>query len=108
ANHSERQLRQTLIKIQEAQNQIVTDYEVCNQRPDSTLLIKSIEAHQQKLGRLPHTVAVDAGFFSTPNETGAKEDESKTRGDSPLIQTKYRTTIITRKAASLYLGDGTG
>ena len=38
-----------LIKIQEAENQIITDYEVCDQRPaDSSLLIKSIEAHQQK------------------------------------------------------------
>jgi transposase, IS5 family len=61
-----------LIKIQEAENQIITDYEVCDQRPaDSTLLIKSIEAHQQKLGRVPHMVATDAGFFSGPNETAA-------------------------------------
>jgi len=61
-----------LIKIQEAENQIITDYEVCNQRPaDSTLLIKSIEAHQQKLGRVPHTVATDAAFYSGPNETAA-------------------------------------
>jgi len=61
-----------LIKIQEAENQIITDYEVCDQRPaDSTLLTKSIEAHQQKLGRVPHTVATDAGFFSAQNETAA-------------------------------------
>src|SRR5207249_4679022 len=61
-----------LIKIQEAENQIITDYEVCDQRPaDSTLLIKSIEVHQQKLGRIPHTVATDAGFFSGPNEVTA-------------------------------------
>jgi IS5 family transposase len=62
-----------LIKIQEAENQVVTDYEVCDQRPaDSTLLIKSIEAHQEKLGRVPHTLATDAGFFSAENETAAK------------------------------------
>src|SRR3989441_1490056 len=61
-----------LIKIQEAENQIITDYQVCDQRPaDSTRLIPSIEAHQQKLGRVPHTVATDAGFFSGPNETAA-------------------------------------
>jgi IS5 family transposase len=61
-----------LIKIQETENQIVTDYEVCEQRPaDSTLLIKSIEAHQQKLGRVPHMVATDAGFCSPTNETAA-------------------------------------
>src|SRR3989449_8221414 len=61
-----------LIKIQEAENQIITDYEVCDQRPaDSTLLVKSIEAHQQKLGRVPHTLATDAGFCSPANETAA-------------------------------------
>jgi IS5 family transposase len=61
-----------LIKIQEAENQIITDYEVCDQRPaDSTLLVKSIQTHQQRLGRVPHTVATDAGFFSPTNETAA-------------------------------------
>ena len=61
-----------LIKIQEAENQIITDYEVCDQRPaDSSLLTKSIEAHQQKLGRVPHTLATDAGFFSAQNEADA-------------------------------------
>lgn len=61
-----------LIKIQEAENQIITDYEVCEQRPaDNTLLVKSIEAHRQKLGRAPHIVATDAGFFSAQNEADA-------------------------------------
>jgi IS5 family transposase len=61
-----------LIKIQEAENQIITDFEVCEQRPaDSTLLIKSIEIHRQKLGRVPRMVAADAAFFSSANETAA-------------------------------------
>jgi len=61
-----------LIKIQEAENQIITDYEVCDQRPaDSTLFIKSIEVHQQKLGRVPHLAAADAGFYSEANEKAA-------------------------------------
>jgi transposase, IS5 family len=63
-----------LIKIQEAENQIITDYEVCEQRPaDNTLLLKSIEVHRQKLGRVPHTVATDAGFYSQANETAAQK-----------------------------------
>ena len=63
-----------LIKIQEAENQIITDYEVCEQRPaDNTLLVKSIEVHRQKLGRAPHIVATDAGFFSAQNEADATE-----------------------------------
>jgi IS5 family transposase len=61
-----------LIRIQEAENQIITDYEVCEQRPaDSTLLIKSIDSHQETFGRVPHTVATDAGFYSAANEIDA-------------------------------------
>ena len=63
-----------LVKLQEAENQIVTDFEVYEQRPsDSDLLIPSIESHQQKLGRTPHLVAADAGFYSAKNEAAAKE-----------------------------------
>jgi IS5 family transposase len=63
-----------LVKLQEAENQIVTDFEVYDQRPsDSDLLIPSIESHQQKLGCTPHLVAADAGFFSAKNEAAAKE-----------------------------------
>lgn len=61
-----------LIKIQEAENQIVTHYEVCTERPaDSTLLMKSIEVHQEQFGRAPHTLATDAGFYSEANEKAA-------------------------------------
>jgi len=63
-----------LVKIQEAENQIITDYEVCDQRPaDNTLLVKSIEVHRRKLGRVPHTVATDAAFYSPTNETAAEK-----------------------------------
>jgi IS5 family transposase len=63
-----------LVKLQEAENQIVTDFEVYDQRPsDSDLLIPSIESHQQKLGCTPHLVAADAGFYSAKNEAAAKE-----------------------------------
>jgi len=63
-----------LVKIQEAENQIITDYEVCEKRPaDSALLIKSLEAHRQKLGCVPSVVAGDAAFYSAANEAAAKE-----------------------------------
>jgi IS5 family transposase len=61
-----------LIKIQEAENQFITDYEVCDGRPaDATLFIKSLAAHQQKLGRVPHLATADAGFYSEANEKAA-------------------------------------
>jgi len=40
-----------LVKIQEAENQIITHYAVCRQRPaDSTLLLEAVRLHQQRLG----------------------------------------------------------
>src|ERR1700746_3691616 len=62
-----------MIKLQEAENQIVVDYEVYDQRPhDSDLLIPAIDAHQATLGRVPHLVAADAAFYSAKNEAAAK------------------------------------
>jgi transposase, IS5 family len=58
-----------LVKIQEAENQIVTHFEVFAERPaDSTLLLSSIEVHRQRLGRIPRLVAADAGFYSRESE----------------------------------------
>lgn len=62
-----------MVKLQEAENQIVIDYEVYDRRPnDSDLLIAAIEAHQARLGRTPHLVAADAAFYSTKNEAASK------------------------------------
>jgi IS5 family transposase len=63
-----------MVKVQEAENQIVIDYEVYQQRPtDSDLLIPSLQAHQEKLGCTPHLAVADAGFYSANNEKQAKE-----------------------------------
>ena len=62
-----------MVKLQEAENQIITDYAVYAQRPyDSELLIAAIDTHQTLLGRVPHLVAADAAFYSTKNEAAAK------------------------------------
>ena len=62
-----------MVKLQEAENQIVIDYEVYERRPaDSDVLIAAIETHQAKLGRTPHLVAADAAFYSAKNEAAAK------------------------------------
>ena len=62
-----------MVKLQEAENQIVVAYEVYDQRPsDSDLLIAAIETHQATLGCTPHLVAADAGFYSAKNEAVAK------------------------------------
>ncbi len=62
-----------MVKLQEAENQIVTDYEVYDRRPsDSDLLIGAVETHQARLGRTPRLVAADAAFYSAKNEVAAK------------------------------------
>ena len=62
-----------MVKLQEAENQIIVDYEVYARRPhDSDLLIPAIAAHQAKLGRAPWLVAADAAFYSGKNEAAAK------------------------------------
>jgi transposase, IS5 family len=62
-----------MVKLQEAENQIVTDYEVYARRPyDSDLLVAAIETHQARLGRIPRLVAADAAFYSNKNEAAAK------------------------------------
>jgi IS5 family transposase len=62
-----------MVKLQEAENQIITDYQVYPQRPhDSDLLVAAIETHQALLGRTPRLVAADAAFYSLRNEAAAK------------------------------------
>lgn len=62
-----------LVQLQEAENQIITHYEVYEERPsDRHLLLPAVKAHRRKLGRIPGWVAADAGFYSHANEQGAQ------------------------------------
>jgi transposase, IS5 family len=62
-----------LVKLQEAENQIIIDFEVYDRRPaDTDLLLPAIETHEAVLGRTPRLVAADAGFYSAKNEAAAK------------------------------------
>jgi IS5 family transposase len=63
-----------LVKIQEAENQIVTHYEVYDRRPsDSALLTPAIEKHIEQFGHAPIVAAADTGFFSAANEARAEQ-----------------------------------
>ena len=63
-----------MVKVQEAENQVVIAFEVYDQRPaDSDLLIPAIEIHQQRTGRTPHLAAGDAGFYSAKNAAKAQQ-----------------------------------
>jgi transposase, IS5 family len=62
-----------MVKLQEAENQLIVDYEVYARRPnDADLLIPAIVTHQAKLGRAPRLVAADAAFYSGKNEAAAR------------------------------------
>jgi IS5 family transposase len=62
-----------MVKLQEAENQIVIDYEIYARRPnDSDLLVAAIDTHHALLGCTPRLVAADAAFYSNKNEAAAK------------------------------------
>ena len=78
----------TMVKIQEAENQIVTHYEAFKSRPsDSDLLVESMAKHAELLGRTPQLVAADAGFYSQANDQ-ALEDMGVQHTSIPNLDTK--------------------
>jgi len=63
-----------LVQVQEAENQIITHYEVFDQRPsDRELLLPAVEVHEQILGHVPQLVAADGGYYSQAQERAAQE-----------------------------------
>lgn len=61
-----------VVKLQEAEQQIITAYVVYDTRPsDSDLLIPALDTHAQRLGRVPRLIAGDAAFYSSANEATA-------------------------------------
>ena len=58
-----------LVKIQEAENQFITDYTVCPVRvPDGELWRPTLERHEQLFGRPPRLAVADGSFSSAANE----------------------------------------
>lgn len=67
-----------MVQIQEAENQIITHYEVFSERPnDSDLLVPAVELHRSQFGRAPALVAADAAFYSHDNERAVKKSGVK-------------------------------
>jgi len=63
-----------LVQVQEAENQIVTHYDVFDQRPsDRELLLGAVEAHERVLGRLPRLATADAGYYSQAQEQAVEQ-----------------------------------
>ena len=96
-----------LVKLQEAENQIIVDYEVYARRPnDVDLLIPAIEVHRAKLGRAPRLVAGDAAFYSAKNEAAAKRWASSASA-SPIAPPRAPSASASRRnAGSATANDG--
>jgi IS5 family transposase len=63
-----------LVQLQEAENQIITHYEVFDERPsDRELLLRAVEAHERKLGRLPQLLTADGGYYSQAQEQAVQQ-----------------------------------
>jgi IS5 family transposase len=63
-----------LVKIQEAEGQIITDYEVCPTRvPDQKPWEPALKKHQELFAKVPDLATADAGFSSAANEKLAHE-----------------------------------
>ena len=58
-----------LVQLTEAENQIVTHYEVFDQRPsDRELLTNAVKAQEERLGRVPRLATADAGYYAQAHE----------------------------------------
>ena len=63
-----------LVQVAEAENQIVTHYDVFDQRPsDRELLTRAVATQCRRLGRVPQLVTADAGYYAQSHELAIAE-----------------------------------
>ena len=63
-----------LVKIQEAEAQFITDYQVCERRlSDRALWVPALDRHQALFGHPPQLAVADGGFASRKNERAAQD-----------------------------------
>ncbi len=63
-----------VVKIQEAEGQLITDYEICPTRvPDKELWIPALDRHVALFGQAPRLAVADAGFAAPENEQAARD-----------------------------------
>jgi IS5 family transposase len=63
-----------LVQVTEAENQIVTQYQVFERRPsDRELRTDAVTEQQKRLGRVPQLVTADAGYYAQTHERALEE-----------------------------------
>jgi IS5 family transposase len=67
-----------MVQLLEAENQIITHYDVFDKRPsDRELFGAAVATHKQILGRAPKVATADAGYYSQIQERAAQEQGVK-------------------------------
>jgi IS5 family transposase len=67
-----------MVQLLEAENQIITHFDVFAKRPsDRELLADAVATHKQILGRAPNVATADAGYYSHVQERAAQEQGVK-------------------------------
>ena len=62
-----------VVKVQEAEHQLITDYTVCPTRvPDGELWVPALDRHTQLFGRAPQLAVADSSFSSRANALAAE------------------------------------
>ena len=88
-----------MVKLQEAENQIVVAYEVYDQRPsDSDVLMAAIETHQAMLGCTPRLVAADAGFYR-PRTRQPRKPRASSASAFPIALPRAVSANASRRSA---------
>ena len=63
-----------MVKIQEAEAQFITDYEVCASRAaERTLWVPALDRHIDLFGHAPDLAVADGGFAARANERAAQD-----------------------------------
>jgi len=80
-----------LIKIQEAENQIITDYTVCDQRPGRFDIVNTVDRSSPAKTRPGAAHRGDGcSLLLCRQRNRGDSDGRKARGDSPIVQQKVR------------------
>ena len=88
-----------MVKIQEAENQIITEYQVYGTRPsDSTLLIPAIESHERQLGRAPRLVYGGCRLLLGQQRKDRARKRSRARLHSQSLHQERRAEEGTKEA----------
>jgi IS5 family transposase len=67
-----------MVQLLEAENQIITHFDVFDKRPsDRELFADAVATHKQILGRAPNMATADAGYYSHVQERAAQEQGVK-------------------------------